>query len=411
MKKAIKVIFPVLAAASILASCTPETGTGGTGGGSGSTTLLVWEDASNIPTLEKIAEYFKAEYKQAYPLAPDIEIKFEARNEAAAVSDLLTIGESGNGPDIAAITSDTLANAVRSNLVSPASYDEEIKNCFEPEVVSNVTIDGEVYAYPITAESQTIMYDKTAVEDPSIFDSFDSLLASGKKVAWDVNDEDCAYYCFGFLTDANLFDEDGTDASSLDLDTAKGSQNLLDAFTKYRSVITPAAPETAAALLAAGEVAGIVTSPFLYQTLANSLGDDNVGLHKLPTINGEEMRPFSGYKEYVVSTYSSQPALAQMFANYIVNAESQIERMLDLNYLPTRYDGEINDFLESNEILEVYKSSYDLSKPMPTIEQMGYYWSPMINFCKAMWNAGTSLTLEQVKTGLQEVEDTIKGNN
>ncbi len=407
MKKAIKVVFPVLAAASILASCTPDSTTGG----SGTTTLLVWEDASNIPTLETIAEYFKADYKRAYPLAPDIEIRFEARNEAAAVSDLLTIGESGEGPDIAAITSDTLATAVRSNLVAPATYDEEIKNCFEPEIVSNVTIDGEVYAYPITSESQTIMYDRSKVEDPSIFDSFDALLASGESIAWDVNDEDCAYYCFGFLTDADLFGEDGTDASSLNLDTEKGAQNLLDAFTTYRSAITPAAPETAAALLAAGEVAGIVTSPFLYQTLANSIGEENVGLHKLPTINGEEMRPFSGYKEYVVSTYSSQPALAQMFANYIVNPDSQIQRMLDLNYLPTRYDGDVNEFLGENEILEVYQESYDLSKPMPTIEQMGYYWSPMINFCEQMWNAGTALTLDQVKTGLQEVEDTIKGND
>ena len=407
MNKAIKVIFPVLAAASILASCTPETA----GGGSGTINLLIWEDASNIETIEKIAEYFKADYKRAYPLAPDIEFTFEARNEAAAVSDLLTIGESGEGPDIAAITSDTLATAVRSNLVAPVSYDEEVKNCFEPEVVSNVTIDGDVYAYPITAESQTIMYNKEEVTDPSIFDSFESLLASGESIAWDVNDEDCAYYCFGFLTDADLFGEDGTDASSLNLDTDKGSKNLLDAFTTYRSAITPAAPETAAALLAAGEVAGIVTSPFLYQTLANSIGAENVGLHKLPTINGEEMRPFSGYKEYVVSSYSSQPAIAQMFANYIVNPDSQIERMLDLNYLPTRYDGDVNEFLTDNEILETYKASYDLSKPMPTIEQMGYYWSPMINFCKAMWNAGTSLTIEQVKTGLQEVEDTIKGNN
>ena len=145
MNKAIKVIFPVLAAASILASCTPETA----GGGSGTINLLIWEDASNIETIEKIAEYFKADYKRAYPLAPDIEFTFEARNEAAAVSDLLTIGESGEGPDIAAITSDTLATAVRSNLVAPVSYDEEVKNCFEPEVVSNVTIDGDVYAYPI----------------------------------------------------------------------------------------------------------------------------------------------------------------------------------------------------------------------------------------------------------------------
>ena len=100
MNKAIKVIFPVLAAASILASCTPETA----GGGSGTINLLIWEDASNIETIEKIAEYFKADYKRAYPLAPDIEFTFEARNEAAAVSDLLTIGESGEGPDIAAIT-------------------------------------------------------------------------------------------------------------------------------------------------------------------------------------------------------------------------------------------------------------------------------------------------------------------
>ncbi len=410
MNKTIKkFLIPALVAAPLLFSCNPEDGNGGPGGGSGTIELLVWEDASNIETLETIAEYFKADYKQTYPHAPDINIRFEARQEAAAVSDLLTIGEGDNSPDIAAITSDTLSTAVQADLIAPAEYNEEVKNCFDDDVVGNVTLNDTIYAYPITSESQTIMYDKSKVSDPSIFDDFDKLLASGEKLAWDVNGEDSAYYMFGFLTDANLFGADGTDASSLDLDTPKAVKNYTDALTKYGSCFEPVSPEVAAALLRAGEVAGIVSSPFMYRTLTDAMGEDNIGLHVLPKINGEDMRPFSGYKEYVVSSYTDQPALAHMFANYLVSADNQIQRMLDLNYLPTRYDGEIESFLAESDILDTYQDSYDLSIPMPTIEQMGYYWSPMINFCQEMWDSRTTLTEATVKAGLQEVEDTIKG--
>lgn len=404
MKKTIA-LLPALLAVMTLTGCNP-----GSTGGSGSVELLVWEDASNIPTLETIADYFLADYRQNYPLAPEVTIRFEARNEAAAVSDLLTIGESGNGPDIAAITSDTLSTAVQSKLVAPVAYDEEIKNCFDPETVANVTIAGTVYAYPITSESQTIMYDKRAVSDPSIFDSFDSLLASGEKVAWDINGDDCAYYMFGFMNDSVLFGDNGNDPDQLDLATPQSIQNLTDVYTKYFSVFEATSPEVAGALLAAGEVAGLVSSPFMYKTLADSFGEENVGLHKLPTINGQDMRPFSGYKEYVVSSYSDQPALAQMFANYIVSAENQITRMLELNYLPTRYDGEVEDFMENGanaDILAVYQGSYELSKPMPTITKMGYYWTPMINFCKDLYRNASNVNAAYVESGLKEVEATI----
>jgi arabinogalactan oligomer / maltooligosaccharide transport system substrate-binding protein len=402
MKKKNCLILSLLAL-SALASC-------GASGDSSGVTLTIWEDASNIETLQEIGKEFVAYHKQTYPSEASITIDFEPKGEAAAVSDLTTIGESGNGPDIAAITSDTLATAVKSKLVAPATYSEDVRRNFDSKAVTNVTIEDTVYAYPITAESQVIMYDKSQVSDATIFDDFDKLLASGKKLGWDVNQDNCAYYMFGFCNDSVLFGDEGTDASKLDLATTQSVANYVAAMNTYQSVFVPSSTQDAASLISAKTAVGLVSSPFMYSSLSELLGSANVGMHILPKINGKDMRPFSGYKEYVVSSYSKHPSLAQEFADYLVSADAQMWRLSKKNYLPTRHSDDIDKEIAASAIDTVYQSSYEKSIPMSTIEAMGNFWNPMIQFCKKMWESKGSVTTASVTAGLQEVVSAMKAS-
>lgn len=402
MKKTTKLLIGGLLTLPLLGACAG-------GGGTDSYHLTVWEDASNIEMLQEIADDFIAYYNRTYPLAPEVTIEFQPVGEAAAVSDLTTIGESGTGPDIAAITSDTLSTAVNNGLVAPVTYADGIRETFDEVAVTNATLDGDLYAYPSVAESTVIMYDKRQVSDPSIFDSFENLLASGKQLVWDVNDEDCAYYMFGFLTDSNLFGPNGTDESQLNLDTTQSVNNLVTFYNTYKSTIYTGTPETGPALVNAtsNNVVGVVSSPFLLATMQNTLGAANVGLHTLPSIGGTTLRPFSGYKEYVVSSYSKNPALANEFANYLVSAESQAWRLFNKNYLPTRTSADIEEMISESDIMPVYQESYEESFAMPTITAMQSYWSPMITFFQRAWES-TSVTADYIRTGLNQVEDSIR---
>lgn len=399
MKKSIAVLLPLLVAPTLV----------GCGASSSeSVNLLVWEDESNIAVCQQIADDFLAYHKKTYPSEPSFTITFQSEGEAAAVSDLTTIGDSGTAPDIASITSDTLATAVKSKLIAPASYAEEIKNDFDEKAVAAVTVNDDVYAYPITAESQVIMYDKSQVSDPSIFDSFENLAASGKKIAWDVSNDDCAYYTWGLCNDSVLFGASGTDSALVDLATSQTVANWVSFLNTFASSIESASPQDAISLINSKQVVGLVSSPFSLSSLKENLGD-KVGLHILPTINGKKERPFSGYKDYVVSRYSKHPSLAQEFANYLVSADEQLWRLSKLEYLPTRSSDDIKEYIASDPFAKVYEESYGDSMPMPNIDAMANFWVPMINYCQTMWKQKGSVTAEAVKTGLQTVAAKVLG--
>lgn len=401
MKKSIgKVILPLLFAAPLLAGCS-----GGTTG-SDSINILIWDDASNLDFVEEKVNEWYGTYRQTHPLAPEITFEYQDKGEAAAISDLQTSAQEGNGGDLVAITSDTLVTGVSGNFLAPITHAEDIQMNFDDHALAAATVNGQVYAYPITSESQVIMYDKRAVSDPSIFDSFENLLASGKRICWDVQGDDSAYYMFGFLNDAVLFGDDGTDPDRLDLNTPNAVNNYTSLLTQYKSAIYPMNPAASVSVVEAGQAVGVVSSPFLYANLVDALGEANVGLHVLPTINGQELRPFSGYKQYVINRYTPYPSIVNDIAKYLVSSDVQADRLYELNYLPTRYDGDIMEVLEANDNAMVYQESYENSIPMPAITRMAYYWTNMIPACETLW-LDAEPTSSKVSSQLQIVEDAI----
>jgi len=398
MKKINKLV-PFILMVTLLSACGSSAESG--------VTLLVWEDESNIETLKTLADEFVAYHKQTYPSEAAITITFESREEGKAVSDLSTIAETGKGPDVVSITSDTMTAAVKSKLIAPAAFSADV-DTFDAKARTNATYDDTVYAYPITAESTVIMYDKRQVSDPTIFDSFAALKNSGKKIAWDASNDDCAYYMFGFLTDSVVFGDDGTDASKLDLATTQSVANLTSFLNDYSSSIESASPQDAMALINNKTVVGLVSSPFMLSSMIENLGAANVGLHVLPTINDVAMRPFSGYKEYVVSSYSKHPSLAQEFADYMVSPDAQLWRLTKKNYLPTRSSDDLTKEIADNPYASVYQASYDKSFAMPIIDSMGKYWSSMITALQLLWANKGTVTSSEVKSQLTDVQTAMK---
>jgi len=379
------------------------------GGGTSSetkVTLTLWEDDTNIEMLGVIAEEFSAWYAAEYPLAPRVEINFIPESEGKSISNLILDGPSGNGPDIVAFVHDTLGTAVNNGLLSEVPYTSQIKEENSPESVAAFTYDETLYAYPYVAESITVMYDKTQLT-PTDLGSFDTLLASGKKIALTMSGDGSGYYGFGVLNDTVLFGNDGTEANNLDLATDGAVHNLYSLCHTYSSVITDTDPDTALALMGTGEVAGIVTSPYLWDSVKENLGS-SAGLATLPLINGQSQRPFSGFKGYGVSKYSKNPTIAHLFAKYLTSEDTQYYRYFQKGYLPT-YVGSsrIDDAIAADEEASVFKASLATSLPMPNILAMADYWSPMQDAMTEIWTAKDTITEAQVRTILETATSTI----
>lgn len=401
-KQIISILLAGITLTSMMASC-------GNGGSSSSEiTITVWEDESNHEMLKTKTDEFIAMYKKEYEFAPSINVKFVSQSEKSAVEKLTTVASTGNGPDILAVTHDTIPNAVKAGLIDTVYYEDELKNRMTEQAIQAATYDSKLYGYPITAESMTLMYDKRQLTSEQV-KSFSSIKAAGKKIALDI-ESDGAYYTFGFNTDSVLFGKDGTDKNSLNIGTSQTVANWTYFLNNDYDAVLSMTPETSISLFATGQIVGVISSPFLYSSVVDAIGEENVGLAVLPSINGVAQRPLSGYKCYVVNKYSTQPAIAHQLANYLTSDDSQAWRLYEKSYLPVTktYTEDMNEVMSNNPKLQAFKDSLDQSLTMPTIEEMQNFWKPMLAAVKELWGLrGTSISEETVKAKFDEVTSTV----
>ena len=373
-------------------------------------TITIWEDTSNIGIVQTLTDEYLTQYKSNYPDSPKINIVFEEQTEKSAIEKMSTVAAAGEGPDIAAITHDTIAAGVADKLLAPASYDQALSYRMTKEAMNAVTYKGTVYGYPITAESMTILYDKTKISAEEL-SSCEKLLASGKKIAWQMTGDDGGYYTSGLYTDAVIFGEDGKDSTKVNLATSKAVDNVYSFFHDYGSCFIDASPEEAVSYVSNGtaDVVGLMSSPFILSSMKNALGN-NLGIAKLPTINGESQRPFSGYKAYAVSRYSKNGVIAQDICNFLTSYDAMNWRLVKAGYLPAcplDATQDIKDSIEESAEAQIFASSLDDSLTMPNIPEMQSYWRPMNNATTKFWNKKGSLTKEEVKTALEEATETL----
>jgi arabinogalactan oligomer/maltooligosaccharide transport system substrate-binding protein len=370
--------------------------------------IKIWEDESNIETVKALANDFITSYKKVYHDAPDIVLEFTAKSEKVAIEEMGTVAEAGEGPDIAAVTHDTIASGVDLQLVAPVAFQEEMKSRMTDEAINAVTYNETIYGYPITAESMTVMYDKTQITAAEL-ESFESLKASGKKIGLQLTGDNGGYYTYGLYTDAVLFGEDGKDPNDVNIATEKSIENVTNFYQNYLSCFEDASPEVALNYVTANRIAGVITTPFLLNSMKEALGD-NLAIAKLPKLDGEELRPFSGYKAYVVSRYSKNGAIAQALCEYLTNYDSQAVRLIDKGYLPASPLNATEDFIEAIEASEeasTFADSLALSTVMPNIPEMSRFWSPMNSASTNFIRESATLTKASVEASLKEVTNTI----
>ena len=373
-------------------------------------TITIWEDESNIEMVKTLTDEYLTKYKSNYPDSPTINIVFEEQTEKSAVEKMATVSASGEGPDIAAITHDTIAAGVADKLLAPVSYDQALTYRMSKEAMNAVTYNGTVYGYPITAESMTIMYDKTKITAEEL-SNLDNLKKSGKKIAWQMTGDDGGYYTSGLYTDSLIFGEDGKDASKVNLATTKAINNVYSFFHDYGSCFVDASPEAAVSYVSNGtnNTVGLMSSPFILSSMKNALGS-NLGIAKLPTINAESQRPFSGYKAYAVSRYSKNGVIAQDICNFLTSYDAMNWRLVTAGYLPAcplDATDDIKESIEESSEAQIFAASLADSFTMPNIPKMQDYWRPMNNATTKFWNQKDSLTKDDVKTSLEEATRTI----
>lgn len=396
-------------------------------------TLTIWEDNKNIELVTSVAEEFARYYAYSYPNAAKLKFEIVPHSEKSSIEDLVLDGPAGIGPNVVAFVHDTLGVAVGGNHLSVNTMGEKVRNTHIDSAYQAASLNGKTYGYPITSESQILIYCKSKINSLQA-ENLETILDGGSanaKLVWDLLE---GYYSFALLNDALLYGEDGETTSGvkssyLNFATPQAVSNVAYMHQNYRGNANLIIPGLSSGttdieglnMFLAGDCDAIIVAPYFWASAKEAFGSD-VAMAPLPKVNGQSLRPFSGYKLYGVSRYSKYPALAQELADFLTSDWAQALRLRDKTLLPTEHfladnlDGSVLEVahwrnldslkvtISQSVLLEaaIFKTSLQQSITMPKIERFSAFWLAYANNMTSLWQ-DNDLTNLEIETYLNNI--------
>lgn len=306
---------------------------------SGKVVLKVWAEEAQHSTVQKMIDSFIEEYKgQA-----DFEITLEAQPDSTTRDVLL--GDVQNAADVFSFPDDQLSAMVAGGALAPVPNAQEISDRMVAESVSAASINGTLYAYPMTADNGYFLYYNKEYFSEEDVKTLDSILKiceeNGKKLSMELNS---GWYMYSFFGNTGLsmhINDDGI-TNECNWNTTEGAIRGIDVAEAIVDVISSpgfiAQSDTEwVAQAESGDVIAAVSGVWKAVAVKNVWGDD-YGACKLPTYTckGEQiqMASFTGYKMIGVNYYSKNKEWAFKLAEWMTNEQNQTLRFVEQNQGP-----------------------------------------------------------------------------
>ena len=289
-------------------------------------TLTMWGAEEDQDLLREISDKFIEKYGN---YGGKITINLGTQSESTAKDTVLTYPTAA--ADVYAFADDQLNELVKAGALQEVQLNaDDIKSRNTPASVDAATVDGKIYAYPLTADNGYFMfYDKSFFTEDDV-KSLDTMMEkaadAGKKVSMDVAN---GWYLYSFYAGAGLnlsLADDGvnTVCNWNEAPGADVTQAVID-ICKNPGFIALKDEEFTGKLKDGTLVAG-VNGTWRANDAAEVWGD-NYAACKLPTytLNGEQvqMASFSGYKLIGVNPHSANVGAAMLLADFVTNEENE----------------------------------------------------------------------------------------
>ena len=292
--------------------------------------LTLWcsETTEYQEVMKELVDEFKKEY-------PDVEfhITIGAESEANCKDDVLVDPEAA--ADLFVFPDDQLLDLVQAGALQSVdatfTYDPNETN--DANTVKAASIDGQLYAYPLTASNgYFLFYDKNCLTEEDVA-SWDNLLAAaeaqGKTVGMEVSG---AWYLYSFFAGAGLemhLGDDGKNVCNWNAtDTKYTGAQVAKAITDIckSPAMVNCVNEDAQSFAADGKMIADVNGTWATSAFKEAYGDGYAAT-KLPTftVNGEQVQQgsFAGYKFIGVNAYSKNTGWAMLLAEFLSSEASQ----------------------------------------------------------------------------------------
>ena len=347
--------------------------------------------------LQEMTEAFQAAHPEK-----TYDITFGVVSEADAKTKYLE--DPMAAADVFAFANDQLYDLVSAGALYEVTINkDEIIAANVPGSIEAATANGELYAYPMTADNGYFLYyDKSVLSEEDV-KSLDGILEAsneaGKKMFMDVSN---GWYIASFFLGAGgtlSLDEEGNQLSDFNNENGVAAGEAIKEFTANEAFLTGDDN-----ILKGGigtTISAGVSGTWNAADIKGILGD-NYAATKLPTftMNGEQvqMGSFAGFKLMGVNSLTEYPEEAMALAEWLTNEENQIKRFEVREIGPSNIKAGQSEAVMNNVALAALarQSNYAVSQK----DVKGNYWSPAEAFGTTMEAKDYS---KDIKTLLDEM--------
>ena len=297
----------------------------------GTVKLRVWAEESTYEAMNQMIDSFKEEYGgQA-----DFDITLESNADSKTRDNVL--GDVHNAADVFILADDQVSSLVAGGALYPVPNADEVKQANVEGAVEAASINGTLYAYPMTADNGYFLYYNKKYFKEADVKTLDQMLKIAKKNGKTITmDWSSGWYLYAFFGNTGLdfgVNEDNV-TNYCEWNATKGSIKGVDIAEAMLAIRASGGFENAVdeefleGAKKGSVIAGI--SGVWNETALKKAWGKNLGAAKLPTytVAGKQvqMASFTGYKLMGVNAYSENPQWAAKLADWMTNEENQTLR-------------------------------------------------------------------------------------
>lgn len=296
----------------------------------GTVKLTLW--ASETDPYQKVMKKLVKKFQDTYSDV-DFDITIGAESEADAKDDVLNDVE--EAADVYAFADDQLLDLQKAGALQEVSqtYTYNPSETDLSAAVDAASVDGKLYAYPMTASNGYFLYYDSSVFSEDDVTSWENLVAAAEKNKVQVGmDFSNGWYLYGFFQGAGLtlsLNDDGTNTCNWNAtDTTPTGAQVAEAITNICSSknVVNMADQDAMAAIADGKLKAYVSGTWDSKTVSDAFGDGYAAA-KLPTFNVDgtdyQQASYAGYKFLGVNPYSKNVGWAMLLAEFLTNEDSE----------------------------------------------------------------------------------------
>lgn len=380
-----KKLMCALVAVSLVAGAAFAGGTSDAKGKAGKVTLKVWESEG----IEKDFILWAAEeFKKTNP---NVDIVYEPVGHVDARSKIELDGPAGVGADVFVAPHDHLGALINGGHVLE-NTDAAFKTSFVDAAVIGATYNGKVYGYPLAIETYALFYNKDIVktapktwaEVEAFAKTWNNKAENKYAIAWEVAN---AYFDYIFMGGfgAHLFGPNGNDRTQHNINSANAIAGLSYFQSLRKNILDVPSADMSGdfcnSSFVEGKVPMLITGPWKIADFTKA--NLNYGIAPIPVFPNQKNPPssFSGIRLAFVSAYTNNVEQATAFAKFLTSKEVLTKRYEITKQIPPRKDISITDPLSAGILAQAQYAT-----PMPSIPQMGTYWSAMGAAFASIWD-------------------------